>query len=181
MDRKEMFSKAKELGVKVSGSMKTVDLEAAIENAEREAETKARAIKLAEEKIKVPEVKTTKIVELTEEERFAKQRSKAVKLVRCIVSPREQHKSDWDGEFFSCGNSKIGFIKKFVRFGEEWHLPQIIFNTIKEKKVIVHRSKKVDGKKVTEPAEIPAYSIQELDPLTPEEIKELKETYNRHI
>lgn len=101
-------------------------------------------------------------------------RREAAKLVRLVISSRDPNKKDWPGEIFSVGNRTAGFYKKYVPYGTEWHVPQIIFNTIRDKKVQVfvasHDSK---GRKIKVPRIIPAYSIEVLEPLSASAIAEL--------
>ena len=99
---------------------------------------------------------------------------RASKLVRVIVNTRDQNKQDWPGEIISAGNSTVGFFKKYIPFGSEWHVPQIILNTLRSKKTQVFIPK-VDskGNKTKVPKLINAYTIEVLDPLTVEEVKEL--------
>lgn len=106
-------------------------------------------------------------------------RLKALKLVRVIVSPNDPNKLEQEGDFFSAGNSVIGTVTKFVPFNNDagWHVPQMIVDTIKDKKM--QRFKKVrnaGGVEIKVPTYSPAYSVQVLSPLTPKELKELGES-----
>lgn len=99
---------------------------------------------------------------------------KASKLVRCIINSRDANKKDWPGELMSAGNSVAGFFKKYIPYGVEWHVPQIILNTLRDKKTQVFVSR-VDsrGNKTKVGKLINAYTIDELDPLTPKELSDL--------
>ncbi|WMM35575.1 hypothetical protein [Vibrio phage PJN101] len=98
----------------------------------------------------------------------------ASQLVRVLVTSRDPNKKDWPGEIISAGNSTVGFFKKYVPYGTEWHIPKIIFNVLRDKKVQVFVPV-VDsrGNKTKEPRLISAYNIEVLNPLTTEEIAEL--------
>lgn len=104
----------------------------------------------------------------------AAKRKDCAELVRVIVTSRDPNKKDWPGEIFSVGNSTVGFFKKYVPYGHEWHIPKIIFNTIRDRKVQVFvpiiDSK---GNKTKEPRLISAYSVDVLDPLTPAQLADL--------
>ncbi len=101
-------------------------------------------------------------------------RKDATRLVRVMVNSRDPNKKDWPGEIISVGNSTLGFFKKYIPYGAEWHVPQIILNTLRDKKVQVFIPK-VDskGNKTKVPKLINAYNIEELEPLTAQELAEL--------
>ena len=104
----------------------------------------------------------------------SEKRRAASKLVRLVINSRDPNKKDWPGEIFSVGNRTAGFYKKYIPYGTEWHVPQIIFNTIKDKKVQVFVSgTDSKGRKIKIPRIIPAYSYEELTPLTAEELSDL--------
>ena len=101
-------------------------------------------------------------------------RREASKLVRLVINSRDPNKKDWPGEIFSVGNRTAGFYKKYVPYGIEWHVPQIIFNTIRDKKVQVFiPSVDSKGRKIKAPKIIPAYSYEILDPMTATELDAL--------
>lgn len=113
------------------------------------------------------------------ESKLNDRRNKALKLVRVIVTPNDPNKRDYDGEFFSVGNSVIGTITKFVPFNNDngWHVPQMIVDSIRDKKM--QRFKKVrtaGGVEVKVPTYSPAYAIQILPALTQKELDELGES-----
>ena len=127
---------------------------------------------LAAAQAKTQPVKKDATVVVKEESR----RAKALKLVRVIVTPNDPNKRDQDGDFFSAGNSLIGTVTKFIPYNNEagWHVPQIILDTLRDKKM--QRFKKVKtagGVDIRVPSYTPAYAIQILEPLTKEELKKL--------
>lgn len=99
----------------------------------------------------------------------------AMKLVRVIITPMEATKaSNLESELFCAGNSLVGTVKRTIPFGVEWHVEQILINTIKEKKYQMFVSKKNHlGVDVVSARMVPAYSITTLDPLTQEELDKL--------
>lgn len=87
----------------------------------------------------------------------------ATKLVRVIITPMDSTKRDYQGDVFSAGNSVVPTMTKYIPFGVEWHVPQIILNTIKEKVMNKFIAKKDErGREYREYQEAKAYSIQEL-------------------
>lgn len=101
--------------------------------------------------------------------------NEAMKLVRVIITPLESTKaSNMESEMFCAGNSTVGTVKRTIPFGEEWHVEQILLNSIKEKKYQMFTSKKnAQGVPITTARLVPAYSISYLEPLTQEEIDKL--------
>lgn len=111
---------------------------------------------------------------LTDNERIQQTLDEATKLVRVIITPMDSTKRDYQGDVFSAGNATVPTMTKYVPFGVEWHVPQIILNTIKEKVMNKFIAKKDErGREYREYLEAKAFSIQELPPLTKEELAEL--------
>ena len=107
----------------------------------------------------------------------AERSKEATRLVRVRVSNMNPLKGSMLGEIFSVGNSKIGFLKKYVPFNAEagWHVPHMIVQHMREKKFLSHFEVKVNGKKVNKHKLIPEYAIEIMTPLTEKEIHELKQ------
>ncbi len=99
----------------------------------------------------------------------------AMKLVRVIITPMESTKAtNLESEMFCAGNSVVGTVKRTIPFGEEWHVEQILLNSIKEKYYQAFITKKnALGVPITTSKLVRAYSIAVLDPLTPEELDAL--------
>ena len=101
-------------------------------------------------------------------------RAEALKLVRVEITCMDPSKSEYEGEIFSAGNSVVPTQKRYVPFAVPWHVPQIIFNMIEAKEYLGFISKKVPGgasskeKRLTK-----TYAVRVLDPLTPQELKDL--------
>lgn len=112
-----------------------------------------------------------KPVPLTEYE----QQRKALELVHCIVTCNNPNKTSYAGEIFSVSNAKLPEIKKYIQYGTPYHVPRAIYKAIKEKKMLLFRKVKgPDGNLRTVAYDAPEYSIQELPPLTPEELEAIK-------
>lgn len=113
---------------------------------------------------------------LTAGERAQEVRKQALKLVRVIVTPNDPNKRDYDGDFFSGGNSLIGTHTRYVPYNNEngWHVEQIILDIIRSKKITRFvKVKTAGGVEVREARYSPAYAIQVLPDLTKEELAAL--------
>lgn len=110
----------------------------------------------------------------SESEKIARMRAECLKLIRVIVTPMDPMKRNYQGEVISVSNSLLGVVKKFVLFNAPYHLPKILVDELREKKFQTFQTKKAPGgQEIRQAKSIPAYGIQELAPLTPEELKEL--------
>lgn len=105
----------------------------------------------------------------------AKRKQDALRLVRIRVACMNPVKANMKGEIFCVGNAELGMLKKYIPFNAEqgWHVPNIILQEIRDKKFVSHFDTKVGNKVITKTKLIPEYSIEILDPLTAEELKEL--------
>jgi hypothetical protein len=103
----------------------------------------------------------------------AEAKMNALKLVRCRITCMNPNKRDWEGEIFSAGNSVIGTVKKFVPFNEVWHVPQIIFNMIKERQCQIFVSERTRIGSIRRPKLIKEFGIEILPDLTAAELKDL--------
>jgi hypothetical protein len=98
-------------------------------------------------------------------------------LIRVRIQNMNAQKKEWPGEFLSVGSAKLGTHKKFIPFGggEPYHVPRIIYNVMKDKKcsqfynVVDPRTKHKTRKSKL----INEYVLEELDPLTVQELKDL--------
>lgn len=121
-----------------------------------------------------------KIVPLTEAEfkKDAKRQAKSLvgALIRVHITCLDPNKKNWPGEIVSVGSAKLGTFKRYIPFDTEhpWHIPKIIYDVLNERKCSVPVKKKNDrGQMVTTYKQIKAYAISVVDPLTPEELKDL--------
>jgi hypothetical protein len=103
----------------------------------------------------------------------------AMKLVRVVVTPNDPTMVNYPGLIFSVGASGLNdgrMIKKFVPFNNEegWHVPQIILNQIEYGQMQKFKTvTRANGEKVLEPYLTKKFNVRILDPLTPEELKEV--------
>ena len=104
-----------------------------------------------------------------------KARREAMKLVRVNVTCKDPLKQSWEGEIISAGNDVVGDVKKYIPFNTEdgYHIPQIILNALKEKTCTIFVKKRINGQTVNQGKQVKAYNIEELPPLTVEELEEL--------
>ena len=139
------------------------------EYADEEAET----IAAAEEAMAADTF--TPMVRETPAQLKAKRKQESLRLVRIRIACMNPVKANMKGDIFSVGNSEIGMIKKYVPFNAEqgWHVPNIILQEIRNKQFVSHYDTKIGNKSVTKTKLIPEYSIEILDPLTAEELKDL--------
>lgn len=180
MTRDELKVRAEELGLSYNSNIKTDALAELITNAEngltpeivaaaKEAEEVAK--KLVEKQ--VAEVAPVENKAKTVGQVKAEARKNALKLVRCVVTSMDKDKADLSGEIISCGNSMTGMIKKFIPFGKEWHVPLMILETLKDKKMLMTRDRRTDKGTVKEHYEVSQYNVQILPDLTQEELNRL--------
>lgn len=107
-----------------------------------------------------------------------RKRNHALALIRVNLTCMNPSKREWDGEIFTVGNALIGSYSKFTPFNTEdgWHIPRILYNMLRDRECQIfvtttdeRRNKIRKGKMIKE------FAISVLDPLTPEELQELKE------
>lgn len=117
----------------------------------------------------------TPMVRETPAQLKAKRKQDALRLVRIRIACMNPVKANMKGDIFCVGNSEIGMLKKYVPFNAEqgWHVPNLILQEIRNKQFVSHYDVKIGNKSVTKTKLIPEYSIEILDPLTAEELKDL--------
>ena len=103
----------------------------------------------------------------------------AMKLTRVVVTPNDPTMVNYPGLIFSGGASGLNngrMVKKFVPFNNEegWHVPTIILNQIMNAEMQKFRTvTRANGEKVLEPFLTKKFNVRILDPLTPEELKQV--------
>ena len=102
------------------------------------------------------------------------QRLDATRQVRIVISCMNPAKKDWQGEVFTCGNTNVGTHSKFVPFNVPWHVPTIIYKMIKRRKYQQFiKVRGEDGEEYKKSILAKEFTVEELDPLTPAELKHL--------
>ena len=112
----------------------------------------------------------------TDGQKRQRQMQEASKLVRIRLTCMNPFKKDWDGEFFTVGNSVVGSYTKYVPFNSEdgWHVPQIIYNHLIERQSQIFVTRKTDrGVTVREGKLIKEFAVEVLPQLTQAELDEL--------
>lgn len=160
----KLKEQADKLGVKYSPNIGETTLRERVNDA---------IIKASKEPAKPKQVPVTK--EISEGQRRATKLAEATRLVRVRVTcmdPKQKLKS---GVTYQVENSLVGTIGKHIPFNVPTHVPQVLLNLMEEKKFqtfIAGESKFGITKKI--PKQIKTYSIEYLDPLTPQEFEDLK-------
>ena len=111
----------------------------------------------------------------TKAETMDRLRREAGRLVRIRVTCMNPNKKDWDGDVFTVSNSAVGTFRKYVPFNAEegWHVPNMIFEYIKEKNFVHHYIEKKDGREINRHKLVKEFAVEVLDPLTDQELKDL--------
>lgn len=130
---------------------------------------------------------TQRAKEATKEKEVMSARDNLMKLKRIQVQCMNPAKAEWDGEFFTISNKAVGTVKKFVPYNgadEGWHVPQIIYDFLKEAKCQIFYTHTDDkGNKSRRGKLINEYNIVDLPPLSKKELQELarKQAMARNI
>ena len=101
----------------------------------------------------------------------------ATRLVRCRITCMNPSKADLPGEIFTVSNNVVGAIKRYIPYGDQvdgWHVENMLLDMLKEKQFQQLRTKKGPNNQILpETKWVREYAIEELPPLTPEELKVL--------
>lgn len=178
----ELKAQADKLGVKYHHMAGEAKIQAAIDAHLAKNRSDERS-ELADEygvPVNPSHVKDGKIVPMTSEEYRAKylpERKKNLnRLIRCRVTCMNPAKRAWEGEIISVGSAKNGTFKKFIPFdGREWHIPKVIYDELLDRKCTVwSNGKDSRGRTIRKGRLVPEFSVQVLDPLTRQELDDLK-------
>ena len=119
------------------------------------------------------EEKTTAPVE-TKGQKNKRLKNEANALQRVIVTCMNPHFKEYQGNFFSTGNRVVGTIRKYVAFGVEYHVPNMLLDMIETKEFTAFTNgKDSKGRPAKLTSKQKAYAIQRLAPLTADELKDL--------
>lgn len=100
-------------------------------------------------------------------------KKEASRQIRCRVTCMNPNKKEWEGELFTVGNAIVGTHKAMVPFDVDWHVRQIIFNQIKERKCQIFYTVRENGRKVRRGKLTKEFSIEILPDLTAKELAAL--------
>lgn len=102
-----------------------------------------------------------------------------MKLLRCRINNLDPKKNDLPGEIITVANEYLGTVRKFIPFGEftddGFHIPHCIYTFLKSRRFLDVKLKKDKrtGTNQVITRYIPEFSIEILEPLTANEIREL--------
>jgi hypothetical protein len=102
-------------------------------------------------------------------------RKAATKLIRVNITSMENTKNNMSGEIITVSNNVVGTIKRYIPYGEDWHVESIILDTLRDKMFQAFRTERNrDGSETRRGYSARAYGIQVLEPLTKQELADLK-------
>lgn len=110
-----------------------------------------------------------------------KMQKEAMALVRLRITNLDPKKSSIPGEIITVANRYIGTVRKFVPFGEQteqgYHVPHVIYEELKARKFLSIKvlKNKATGREYTKTEYVREFALEVLDPLTAEELQELKD------
>lgn len=114
-------------------------------------------------------------VKETEAQMRQRIRLEQTRLIRVRIQNLDPKKKDLPGEIITVANEYMGTIRKFVPFGEAtdngYHIPYCIYEFLKNRKFLNIRVTQ-KGKKI-EQAWVREFAIEELPPLTQEDLDKL--------
>lgn len=118
---------------------------------------------------------------LTHAEQRAIVRAKAMRLHRVRITNLDPNDSALPGAIKTVYNKFCGKVSKYIPFGEEnelgYHIPEILLESMREERYPMRREVKQKGQSVGvkqyKTVLMPRFSIEELPPLTKEEVESL--------
>lgn len=130
-----------------------------------------------EEQQAAPKKKAMTKAEIIQAERD-RQAKEQMALVRVRIACLNPAKREIKGEIITVANRFVGTVRKFVPFGEAtdegYHLPKILLKELKSRKFNSVTTKKgPNGQMLPVQRMVPEFSIEELEPLTQEQINKL--------
>lgn len=157
----ELKERAERMGIKFHPNISAEKLRAKIE------------AELTDTESQEEDGEASKYVETVNELRLRKNKE-ALKLVRVRITNMDPSKANQRGTIITTGNLGLGTVRKYVAFDVEWHIPQIIYEVMRDKKVQVFTTRKDSkGNEITESKLVNAYAIEVLPDLTEAELKDL--------
>ncbi len=101
----------------------------------------------------------------------------AMKLVRIRITNLDPKKKDLPGEIIAVGNDILGVVKKYIPYGEAsengYHVPQIIYDELKDRKFLDIRTSKKAGQISVSQNWSREFALEVLEPLTEQELARL--------
>lgn len=102
-----------------------------------------------------------------------------MKLIRLRITCMDPKKKDLHGEFHTVANEYLGTVRKYIPYGEVtdegYHVPYCLYKHLLNKKFLSIRTirDRRTGSTRVETNWVREFSLEVLDPLTPEELKQL--------
>jgi hypothetical protein len=95
-------------------------------------------------------------------------KKRAIELIRVRITNMNPNKNEWEGEILTVVSRLTGTVKKYIPFNAEegYHVPRILLDMMRDKKVQVFTSIKRNGTEIRQGKMVPEYAIQELPNLT---------------
>ena len=103
---------------------------------------------------------------------YAEERAQQSALVHVIVVCHDPSKNHLESELLAVENNLVRD-KRVVFFGKEWHITRALLESLRDRKYQAFRKLKTAQGEVHKPYLVPAYSIQELAPLTESELAQI--------
>lgn len=135
-------------------------------------------------KVNEPEVEKDEVTpvsktdtDATAEDPVQVARAMLTKKVRCIISCNDPAMKEWDmTPYYSFSNSAITLPKITIPLNVEWHIPYAYFIMLKDMDCRISvKGKDELGRKITVRKIIKKYNVQELPPLTKQELEDLRQ------
>ena len=139
---------------------------------------------LEEENTETTSTSSTSVSQTPRTNKIGSVLDEAMKLIRVRVTVNNPSKQSREGEIISAGNAVIGFVSKFVPYQPAfyengYHIPKIILDAMKEMKHTRYPKKKDRFNATMDDYDkarlVSDFTIEELPPLTEQELKELAE------
>lgn len=104
-------------------------------------------------------------------------REEKLRLIRCRIVCMNPAKAELTGEIFCVGNKYLGEVKKLIPYNDAaesgYHVPKVLFDHLNQQEFLQTRSRRVGGQIKVETRWVKEFSMEVLEPLTPEEIRKL--------
>lgn len=102
-------------------------------------------------------------------------REEHLKLVRVVLTAMSPFEKQLKGTMITVGNKTLGNVTRYIPFDVEWHVEKMVLDTLRDRKFRhrVEHKDRVTGRVSYSNRFLPAYAINELEPLTEQERKEL--------
>lgn len=133
------------------------------------AETEAD---VTEDEAPAPAARRKTKIEIEQDTRDRMQRD-CMKLVRCRVHCLNPMKNDLTGELFAVANKYLGTVSRFIPYGIDWHIEQVLFDDLKGRQYQHVGSREKNGKIEITARLVPEYNVEVLEALSTEELQEL--------